>query len=108
MRRTGCAGPARAGDTMAILGIESLIYGVDDLEQSTRFWDDFGLVPLARAAEESIFEVASGSRIVNLTRGDSRLPAAFSDRPGVHETIWGVDSHESLEALVQNLSRDRV
>ena len=93
---------------MAILGIESLIYGVDDLEQCTRFWDDFGLVPLARTAEESVFEVASGSRIVTRRRGDSRLPAAFSARTGVHETIWGVDSHESLEALVRNLSGDRV
>ena len=92
---------------MAILGIESLVYGVDDLELCTRFWDDFGLKLLSRTATESIFEVATGSRLVNMRRGDPRLPRAFSDRPGVHETIWGVDTPEALSALVENLSRDR-
>ena len=32
---------------MAILGIESAVFGVEDLELCTRFWDDFGLVPAA-------------------------------------------------------------
>src|SRR5579862_393419 len=92
---------------MAILGIESLTYGVDDLELCTRFWDDFGLERLSHTAEESVFEVASGSKVVNRRRGDPRLPTALCDRPGVHETIWGVDTPESLEALVSDLSRDR-
>jgi hypothetical protein len=49
---------------VAILGVESAIFGVDDLEVCTRFWDDFGLVPVARTKDESVFEVASGSRVV--------------------------------------------
>jgi catechol 2,3-dioxygenase-like lactoylglutathione lyase family enzyme len=92
---------------MAILGIETLLYGVDDLDLCTRFWDDFGLVGVSRTSDESVFEVSSGSKVVNRLRGDPRLPKAFSDRPGVHETIWGVDTPEALEALVGDLSRDR-
>lgn len=92
---------------MAILGIESLIYGVDDLDQCTKFWDDFGLIPVSRSAQESVFEVASGSRVVLRRRGDARLPKAFSHSVGVHETILGIDTPASLDRLVKDLSRDR-
>lgn len=92
---------------MAILGIESLIYGVDDLDQCNRFWEDFGLIPISRTSYESVFEVASGSRVVLMLRGDARLPRAFSHSVGVHETIWGVDTHSTFERMVADLKRDR-
>lgn len=92
---------------MAILGIESAIYGVDDLNLCARFWEDFGLTPVARTADECVLEVASGSKVVVRLRGDPRLPAAFSHSPGIHETVWGVDTPEALEMLVSNLSSDR-
>lgn len=92
---------------MAILGIETLMYGVDDLDLCTRFWDDFGLVPVSRSKDESVFEVASGSKVVLRLRGDARLPKAFSHSVGVHETIWGVDNQASLDKLVKDLSGDR-
>jgi len=92
---------------MPILGIESAIYGVDDLELCTRFWTDFGLTLLYSDEAESIFEVASGSRIIVRRRGDPRLPTAYGHQCGVHETIWGVDSQASLDALTADLGRDR-
>ncbi|MCS6948515.1 MAG: VOC family protein [Steroidobacteraceae bacterium] len=92
---------------MAILGIESLLYGVDDLDLCTRFFDDFGLNLVARTPDESVFEVASGSKVVLRKRGDPRLPTAFGDRPGVHETVWGVDSAAALERLAADQGRDR-
>jgi hypothetical protein len=75
---------------MAILGVESAIYGVDDLELCTRFYEDFGLKLLSKSADESVLEVASGSKVVLRKRGDARLPAAYSHTVGVHETIWGL------------------
>jgi catechol 2,3-dioxygenase-like lactoylglutathione lyase family enzyme len=92
---------------MAILGIESVIFGVEDLELCTRFWDDFGLVPVARTADESVFEVASGSKVVVRRKDDRRLPRAYFEGPGVRETVWGVDTRVSLETLVTGLARDR-
>jgi hypothetical protein len=35
---------------MAILGIESLFYGVEDVEKSCRYFEDFGLRRAASAA----------------------------------------------------------
>ena len=92
---------------MAILGIEALVYGVDDLDRCSRFWEDFGLTPVSRTADESVFEVASGSRVVLMRRGDARLPKAFSHSVGVHETIWGVDSRATFDRMVADLKRDR-
>lgn len=92
---------------MAILGVAELIFGVDDLELCSRFWADFGLVPVARDESQAVFEVASGSRVTVRHRGDPRLPPAYFEWPGVRETIWGVDTAENLERLVAGLSRDR-
>ena len=92
---------------MAILGVESAIFGVDDLEGCTRFWTDFGLKPLSRTDDESVFEVASGAKVVVRRRGYPRSPATYADKVGIQETIWGVDTQASLDALVADLSRDR-
>jgi catechol 2,3-dioxygenase-like lactoylglutathione lyase family enzyme len=92
---------------MAILGVESAIFGVDDLASCTRFWADFGLAPVSGDETESVFEVATGSRIVVRRRGDPRLPADWFPWCGIKETIWGVDTAEALEMLVANLATDR-
>jgi catechol 2,3-dioxygenase-like lactoylglutathione lyase family enzyme len=92
---------------MAILGVESAIYGVDDLDLCTRFYEDFGLTLVKRVADESVFELPSGSKVVLRKRGDPRLPTAYSHAVGVHETIWGVDTQDALDCLAAGLSRDR-
>jgi catechol 2,3-dioxygenase-like lactoylglutathione lyase family enzyme len=88
---------------MAILGVESVIFGVDDLERCNRFWDDFGLVPVG----EGVFEVASGSKVVVLRKDDRRLPKPWFEGSGIRETVWGVDTEAALEKLVAGLARDR-
>jgi catechol 2,3-dioxygenase-like lactoylglutathione lyase family enzyme len=89
---------------MAILGVESALFGVDDIELCSRFWTDFGLTALSQDPDECVFEVATGSRVVLRHRNDPRLPAAYADKPGVRETIWGVDTPEALEKLVASLA----
>ena len=49
---------------MAILGVESAIFGVDDIELCSKFWTDFGLTGVSRSAAQAVFEVASGSKVV--------------------------------------------
>jgi catechol 2,3-dioxygenase-like lactoylglutathione lyase family enzyme len=92
---------------MAILGVESAIYGVDDLDLCSRFFEDFGLALVSRKDDERVLEVASGSKVVLRKRGDPRLPTAYSHAVGVHETIWGVDTPAALERLAADLGRDR-
>ncbi len=92
---------------MAIVGIERLIYAVDDLELCGRFFDDFGLKRDISAADRIGYALPEGSHVVLLPRGHRELPAASDvTGPGVHEVIWGVDRQEALQALVDGLKAD--
>ncbi len=97
----------RQGHIMTILGIKSLVYGVEDVERCTRFFDDFGLPLVESDAEQSVFVLAEGSSVVVRSLDDKRLPTCALVGPGVREVVWGVDTEDSLRALVANLSIDR-
>jgi catechol 2,3-dioxygenase-like lactoylglutathione lyase family enzyme len=91
---------------MAIIGIERLIYGVDDLEASIRFFEDFGLVR-EKGAAAATFLLPEGSRIVVHPLGHPSLPkSSLITGPGVQEIIWGVDSAEALETLIDGFGGD--
>jgi catechol 2,3-dioxygenase-like lactoylglutathione lyase family enzyme len=92
---------------MSLLGVESLIYGVDDLAICTRFYADFGLEALAKDAASTHFRLPEGSHVRLYARGDPRLPAPFLTEAGPAEIVWGVDSQRSLDTLVADLRRDR-
>ena len=92
---------------MAILGIERVLFGVEDLDLCGRFWEDFGLTPVSATADERVFEVASGSKIVVRRRDDPSLPDTYAHEIGARETIWGVDTQASYDKLVADLSSDR-
>lgn len=89
---------------MAILGIQSVEFGVEDLELCTRFWTDFGLNPLSQDETESVFDVQSGSRVIVRLGDDARLPPRNFPGNGVRRTVWGVDTSENLERLVSRLA----
>ena len=93
---------------MAINGIHSLIYGVEDIATSARFFDDFGLRP-GKAADGDVprFELPEGSQVILRHRDDPALPASSLVGDGVQEVIWGVDTQAALDALVGDLSSDR-
>ena len=91
---------------MTILGVESVVFGVDDLDACVRFWEDFGLRPLSFDGRRAVFEVASGARIIVLRHDDERLPPRSFEGNGIRRTTWGVDTAENLEALALSLQED--
>ena len=92
---------------MAIIGIESLVYGVEDLVQCRKFFEDFGLRLMSASASVVEFEVDEGSRVILRLRSDPDLPHSSLVGTGVREVIWGVDSAEHMRNLTGNLARDR-
>jgi catechol 2,3-dioxygenase-like lactoylglutathione lyase family enzyme len=91
---------------VAIIGIESLIYGVPNIEESRRFFEDFGL-PLERASESQVhFALPEGSSLTLRHQDAPDLPASSMQGPGVRQVIWGVDDQSALERLASNLARD--
>lgn len=92
---------------MSIERIESVVYGVDDLDECTRFFVDFGLQLQERAADRTLLTSQVGQRLVLKRMDDPTLPPAVEETPGIREVVWGVDSQESLDALIADLRRDR-
>lgn len=92
---------------MAILGIESIHYGVDDVAMCTRFFTDFGLPLLDSAGSISRFRLPEGSTVVVRQLQDPALPVSSVIGAGVREVIWGVDTTQSLEGIVKGLAVDR-
>jgi catechol 2,3-dioxygenase-like lactoylglutathione lyase family enzyme len=91
---------------VAIIGIQSLVYGVPDIQESRRFFEDFGL-PLERADESQVhFTLPEGSSVILRQQDDPELPTASVQGPGVRQVIWGVDGQSTLDRLASNLSRD--
>ena len=92
---------------MTVLGVESVVFGVADLAEHTRFWVDFGLSLESGGASESVFRLPSGSRVILLPHGDVRLPSPdpFAG-DGVKETVWGVDTAENLDKIAASLATE--
>ncbi|MDT4842037.1 HpaD: 3,4-dihydroxyphenylacetate 2,3-dioxygenase [compost metagenome] len=92
---------------MAIVGIETLLYGVEDLEKSTKFFDDFGLPLVSNGEAFSHFRLEEGSNVVLRHVDDPLIPKSAVVGQGVREVIWGVDTQGNLDTLVADLKRDR-
>ena len=91
---------------MAIVGIKSLRYGVDDVALSTKFFTDFGLALIGASDLGSLFLLPDGSTVEILPLAAASLPAGAIVGAGVREVVWGVDTDASLAALSEKLSRD--
>lgn len=93
---------------MAIIGIETLLYGVENLAKCADFFDDFGLEREPSQDEREIrFALPEGSRLALRHRDDPALPESSIIGDGVREVIWGTRDAASLENLVDGLSNDR-
>ncbi|MDL5353054.1 VOC family protein [Microbacterium sp. zg-YB36] len=92
---------------MSIERIESVTYGVDDLDECTRFFIDFGLALREQTPTRAVLTTQVGQTVVLRPLEDPELPAAVESGPGIREVVWGVDSQESLDVLVAGLRSDR-
>ena len=92
---------------MTILGVESVVFGVSDLAEHTRFWTDFGLPLESSDGYGSIFRLASGSRVVLRPHGHADLPSPDPfPGDGVKLTVWGVDTAANLERIAASLASE--
>jgi Glyoxalase/Bleomycin resistance protein/Dioxygenase superfamily len=90
------------------IGIDSIVYGVEDMELCHRFFDDWGLRTTKRSGDESVLETRQGPCIVlrNLNSSDFSFPAR---EPGstLREVVWGVVAKQDLDIIAEELTRDR-
>lgn len=97
---------------MTIFGIESLVYGVGDVAESARFFDDFGLVrdgddtPGGADPRVACFTLPEGSRVIIRHRDDPVLPPTTMVGDGVREIVWGCRNAAERDALTRSLATD--
>ncbi len=92
---------------MKITRIESILYGVEDLDTGIRFYRDWGLDCLDVGANGADFGLPSGQTVVLRRADDPALPPAVEIGSSAREITWGVDDADSLQAIAKELSRDR-
>lgn len=83
---------------MSIVGLERIVYGVEDLALSRRFFTEWGLLP-----EGDLFRAADGTRVELRAESDPALPPAVEPGSTAREIVWGVESRADLDALAQRL-----
>jgi catechol-2,3-dioxygenase len=92
---------------MPIQRVETLTYGVDDMETCVRYWEDIGLEKLEAGAAGALFRTPTNQLIFLRRRDDPALPRVPESGPTMREVAWGVDSKAGLDALGAELSKDR-
>ena len=92
---------------MAIIGIETVRYCVDDVALCTRFFDDFGLSLQDSSSEKSTFLLPNNAKVELRSLAQASVAGSRVVGPGVHEVVWGVDTADALARLVAGLAEDR-
>jgi catechol 2,3-dioxygenase-like lactoylglutathione lyase family enzyme len=94
---------------MKILGLETLVFAVDDIEACVQCALDYGLKPASGASKESggRYEALDGTGIEIRAANTVGLPAAPDPSMSIRETVYGVADQACLEAIAAELAKDR-
>jgi hypothetical protein len=93
---------------MTILGIESLAFRAEDMDVLSRFFDDLGLVRAPGATPDQVrYALAEGSSVVLQKATAANASGTLGNQYGPQELIWGVDDAKSLDAIGNDLAKDR-
>ncbi len=86
-----------------IIGLEELVFAVEDITGCTQYLTDYGLTPVGNGR----FEAADGTAVVIRSPDDASLPAAMDKNPSIRETVYGVEIAATLDAIAVEIARDR-
>lgn len=88
---------------MNIIGPDALLFGVDDIDASAQYLTDYGLEPIGNGR----FEALDGTAVIIAAKDDPSLPAPLKTGSMLRKTIYGVADQETLDAIADELGRDR-
>jgi len=88
---------------MNIIGLDALVFGVDDVAACNRYLVDYGLKDVG----DGRFEALDGTAAVIRRADDPSLPPALGTASMLRETVYGVADVKTLDAIEVELKRDR-
>jgi catechol 2,3-dioxygenase-like lactoylglutathione lyase family enzyme len=92
---------------MNIIGPDTLVFGVDDIAACNRYLIDYGLLPTRNDDRGGRFEALDGTGIEIAHRDDPALPPALGTASMLRKTLYGVADAATLDAIAEELHRDR-
>ena len=88
---------------MNILGLDALVFGVDDPAACRQYLVDYGL----KDAGGGLCEALDGTAVVVRAQDDATLPPSLGTASMLRETVYGVADASTLDAVEAELRRDR-
>jgi len=92
---------------MQITGAEWIVFGVEDMAECKRFCEQYGLNLVKEEPDCIRFEALDGSGLELRHVDDPSLPPAMVPGSTARLTIWGVKDQATLDAVREELSKDR-
>lgn len=92
---------------MNILGPDSLVFGVDDLDACFKYLDDYGLKRVESGPSGATYEALDGTNCVVRKASDPGLPAPVAAAPNIRDQIYGVADKATLQTIGAEMSKDR-
>jgi catechol 2,3-dioxygenase-like lactoylglutathione lyase family enzyme len=92
---------------MNIIGLDSLAFGVDDVDLCVRYLTDYGLTPLGTTAAGGTFEALDGTSVTLQHKDDATLPPSMGPGCLLRKTTYGVADAAALSAVEAELRKDR-
>ena len=90
-----------------ILGLDALVFGVDDVGACARYFLDYGLQGDSTSASGGRFEGLDGTAVIIKAAADPLLPPRMAGHSMLRETVYGVADAATLDAIEGELRRDR-
>ena len=88
-----------------INGVETVIYGVEDLDLCVRYFSDFGLPLAEHTNDEALFELEEGSSVIIRPLAGAAVPGQKLVGYGVQQVIWGVPDRKVFDRVVTKLGK---
>ena len=92
---------------MNFIGIDGVVFSAPDLGEARRFYADWGLDETHRGEDRSVFAAENGGEVTIVSADSADLPAPPDPNSNFRELIWGVESEADLEAVAEELGKDR-
>lgn len=92
---------------MKIIGLETIVFAVEDIVSCATFLKDYGLIAVDVTEQGGRFEALDGTGVVLAPVSDPSLPPSVGNGCMMRKTVMGVAEESDLAAIRDELSKDR-
>lgn len=92
---------------MGIVRLEELRFGVEDVAECVRFFDDFGLERVEHGRDGAVYRTPVNQSLQLRRIDDPSLPESVEPGSSIREMVWGVEDAGDLDEFGAALGRDR-